>query len=97
MKQILTTSIKAYFIGFIKLIGPAEVAKGLVALDTISSILIILLYSLSYGEVWARRNVYSASLRYYKCAATHGTPSGTHGGGFVQRIPKEEYNTQGGV
>ena len=46
--------------------------------------------ALSYGEVWARRNVYSAPPRYYKCTATHGTPSGTHGGpwGVVQQIPK---------
>ena len=27
-----------------------------------------------YGEVWARRNVYSAPPRYYKCTATHATP-----------------------
>ena len=32
------------------------------------------LRSLSYGEVWARRNVYSAPLGYYKCTATHETP-----------------------
>ena len=55
--------------------------------------------SLSYGEVWARRNVYSAPQGYYKCTATHGTPRGTHGGprGVVQQIPKGGYNTQGGV
>ena len=55
------------------------------------------LRSLSYGEVWARRNVYSAPPRYYKCTATHGTPRGTHGGprGVVQQIPKGGYNTQG--
>ena len=36
---------------------------------------------------WARRNVYSAPPRYYKCIATHGTPRGTHGGpwGVVQQ------------
>ena len=52
---------------------------------------------LSYGEVWARRNVYSAPPRYYKCTATHGTPRGTHGGprGVVQQIPKGGYNIQG--
>ena len=50
-----------------------------------------------YGEVWARRNVYSAPPRYYKCTGTHGTPRGTHGGplGVVQQIPKARYNTQG--
>ena len=55
-------------------------------------------YSLSYGEVWARRNVYSATQGYYKCTATHGTPKGTHGGlrGVVQQIPKGGYNIQGG-
>ena len=60
---------------------------------------IFLLYSLSYGEVWARRNVYSAPQGYYKCTATHGTPRGTHGGprGVVQQIPKGGYNIQGGV
>ena len=51
-----------------------------------------------YGEVWARRNVYSAPPRHYKCTATHGTPRGTHGGprGVVQQIPKRGYNIQGG-
>ena len=51
---------------------------------------IFLLYSLSYGEVWARRNVYSAPPRYYKCTATHATPRGTHGGprGVVQQTPR---------
>eukprot|EP01048_Picozoa_sp_COSAG05_P011815 COSAG05_NODE_1140_length_5740_cov_11.446020_2_plen_129_part_00 len=51
----------------------------------------------SYGEVWARRNVYSAPPRYYKCTATHGTPREAHGGprGVVQQIPKGVYNTQG--
>ena len=39
-----------------------------------------LLYSLSYGEVWARRNVYSAPARYYEGTATHRTPRATHGG-----------------
>ena len=47
---------------------------------------------------WARRNVYSAPPRYYKCTATHGTPRETHGGprSVVQQIPKGWYNTQGG-
>ena len=50
-----------------------------------------------YGEVWARRNVYSAPPRYYKCTATHGTPREAHAGprGVVQQIPKGLYNTQG--
>ena len=51
----------------------------------------------SYGEVWARRNVYSAPPRYYKCTATHGTPREAHAGprGVVQQIPEGVYNTQG--
>ena len=54
---------------------------------------------LSYGEVWARRNVYSAPHGYYKCTDTHGTPRGTRGGPriVVQQIPMGGYNTQGGV
>ena len=57
------------------------------------------LVSLSDGEVWARRNVYSVPPRYYKCTATHETHRETHGGprGVVQQIPKGGYNTQGGV
>ena len=50
-----------------------------------------------YGEVWARRNVYSAPPRYYKCTATHGTPREAHAGprGVVQQIPEGVSNTQG--
>ena len=76
---------------------------GPAACMSIRFLSIFLLYSLSYGEVWARRNVldlvYSAPQGYYKCTATHGTPSGTHGGpwGVVQQIPEGGYNTQGGV
>ena len=71
-----------------------RIARGL----SIRFLSIFLLYSLSYGEVWARRNVYSASQGYYTCTATHGTPRGTHGGhrGVVQHIPKGRYNIQGG-
>ena len=50
-----------------------------------------------YGEVWARRNVYSAPHGYYKCTATHGTLREAHAGprGVVQQIPEGVYNTQG--
>jgi len=69
------------------------------AVDQVFEYFSTAVYSLRYGEVWARRNVYSAPHGYYKCTATHGTPRGTHGGPqcVVQQIPKGGYNIQGGV
>ena len=58
-------------------------------------------WCVSYGEVRARRNVYSATPRYHtcKCTATHGTPRGTHGGprGVVQQIPMARFSELEGL